>query len=793
MDRFRHMRDNPSYPGVDNIDVNRYRNEFDYSRWNANVRIRATKVPWCGDYENVVKFENDEERDSWLDSLRGQSIEFDTMFHNLPEQSIKLPVPVQEMQQYNYLIIDLPIYTSEGEPVNYAGWSEKTRYLYFIDNVSYRAANTTECIIRLDYWTTYINDLNFTYAVLERGHLPVSEVTTDEYLANPRGLSTNLLAQDVSFGDIRRVRKNAVKSFNAGETFAVFVFAADQSGDWGGAGAPKVPGIDYCTSQGVFAPRAMAVDASQAMGFVKACRLNTPQWFLTVRGVFFISKDCVSIAASVTFNGYAIHMLDSRQRVEGLLKLDKRMFGYPKQAERFAKLYTYPYAEISVTDSTGSDTRIRIEDTEGSIDFGYAVNLIMPWIGVNVHLLNIGGVSEDMQFSNLDGRTYTYGGLFSDTFKRLDIPVFALTLSADANAYVTSDYTRAQAKYAADTALTSAVASADTGLANTNNSATNTVTNNAISVAANSSLTNSAVDFSNEGTTQSNNYVRAGTNMDNYVTTANYNAEMDGLALAASNNNLQSGANVVSSIAAGVTSVASGNIGGVFSAIGSAVNTGVNWATTNSSIAMSQSNSTTIYNATINAANEKTNSAIINATLANGTQNSANQTSTSINNNTSTAITNNNASLMRKNASNSRNTSVSNANRSHDVSIAGIAANLAQQGVNDVIEFGASNSGIGGATEPVAMFARVMTQPDGAIMQAATLFARYGYTLNTQVNIQKLQVMKHFTYWKLADVWCSGNGNAVEGAQQAIKDIMVRGVTVWSRPEEIGGVDIYAN
>ena len=53
--------------------------------------------------------------------------------------------------------------------------------------------------------------------------------------------------------------------------------------------------------------------------------------------------------------------------------------------------------------------------------------------------------------------------------------------------------------------------------------------------------------------------------------------------------------------------------------------------------------------------------------------------------------------------------------------------------------------------------------------------------------------MPHFTYWKCSEVWCSGAGTALEGAQQAIKDIMTAGVTVWSDPEEIGQVSIYDN
>ena len=60
-------------------------------------------------------------------------------------------------------------------------------------------------------------------------------------------------------------------------------------------------------------------------------------------------------------------------------------------------------------------------------------------------------------------------------------------------------------------------------------------------------------------------------------------------------------------------------------------------------------------------------------------------------------------------------------------------------------------------------------------------------------NMRDMQVMKHFTYWKCTEVWCSGSGNALEDAQNAVKDILIRGVTVWDTPEDIGRVSIYDN
>ena len=93
----------------------------------------------------------------------------------------------------------------------------------------------------------------------------------------------------------------------------------------------------------------------------------------------------------------------------------------------------------------------------------------------------------------------------------------------------------------------------------------------------------------------------------------------------------------------------------------------------------------------------------------------------------------------------------------------------------------------------MALFAQVMTQTDAAIAGAGDAFLRYGYALGQQWKMDDMQVMPHFTYWKCSEIWCAGPGNAIEGAQQQIKDIFTRGVTVWSDPDEIGQVSIYDN
>lgn len=825
MPNLQHMSDT-AFPNVGNVNVYRYSNDFDYSRWTANAHIKVCNVPWCGDYENVVKFDDDAARDAWFDTLEGDTFELDTMVHNVPEQTVKLPIPAPVLQAYNYLVLDLPPYTSEGAPVeNVTGRPWKRRFFYFIDNVVYRAASTTECRLRIDYWTTYINDILFEYAILARGHAPVAASDVDDYLSNPLDNSRYLLAPDVTFAQPRVSRETRSVQFDDGDSYAVILTAATFWDDWGDLAHPRVPSSMVVWTQGACGNYAIAIDSCDFETFFNNMNANCPQFLMAIKGVFFISKKCVgAIDIEFSMAGVRCYQLDAAWGEMQLIDLNRTMFDFPAEAAGFAKLYTYPYSELVVTDATGAENHIRIEDTTGRIDIRYCVNLILPWVSIDTQLTGIGGTSgATLTFENIGTRTWRYSGAFWDTVRRYEIPVYSVTQSAYTHADYTTDYLREQEALAASNAKASADASANTANSNatdsantaetnTNNSASNLVNNTAISTSANSAVTATKNAAASEGAHASNANTDAATAWDNSMTTAGYQAQQDALAVAATNNDMQAGAAAVSGIATGIASVgasiATGNIAGAVgsavSAVGSLAGTAVGWSAANASNAVSQSNSDLVYNATISANTGKMTNNTAYTTQATNIQNDAATTITNTQNGAQTSIASNNAATMNQNAANTRATAIGNANRTlsttlannqrtYDTTMAGIQARLNQAGVAAPVEFGARANGDTCVTRPLSAIAAIVTQPTGAIMQAASQFARYGYQLNQQWHIDSLQVMKHFTYWECAEVWCAGNGNTVETAQQAVKDIMTHGVTVWSDPDEIGTVSIYDN
>ena len=437
---------------------------------------------------------------------------------------------------------------------------------------------------------------------------------------------------------------------------------------------------------------------------------------------------------------------------------------------------------------------MRVEDTRGYLHLNACASITMPWTSIDVHLMGIG--AEDarvMEFNTAASRYRTYQGGWYYTVKSYGIPVWSIAQAAHDVAGYRTAYSREQAKLEADTSLTNATASADTAKANADNSAANMVANNAIAVAANSANTATSNNTATLGTIQSNANLQFSTNQDITVSSASYQADKAALAVAATNNTAEAQASASAQAIGLVGAALTGNVGGVMSGLAGLGTTAVGWSCANASNAVSQSNSTLIYEATKSANNEKTNNTQLFNTTSTSMKNEAHTTITNTNNDASTSTTANNANLTRTNAANTRNTAVANATRSHDVAIAGIQANWNESGVAAPVQQGTRSGGAHAATRPLLVSAVIETQPDGAILQAASDFARYGYTLGQEWKLEKLQVMKHFTYWQCGEVWCSGEGEALEGVQLAIKNIMINGTTVWSRPDEIGKVSIYDN
>lgn len=778
------------FPNIGNVDVYKYDNALDYSRFKPNARLKMCNVPWCGDYDNVVKFADDDARDAWFDALDGDVINLETIFNVKPDGSAKVPVPVTSAQGYNYLVADLPRMTSDSQPLEYADGARKQRFFYFIQDAQQLAPNTTRLVLSLDMWTTYINDMQFDYILLERGHAPVAATSVADYLANPRENSEYLLTADVNTGGEPYIeRARAVKNYSAESQRACIVTSCDLPGNLGNAAAPRVPVVSEELVSGVLAARVYSVAVSDLVGFLRAMEKNAPWVKQTIQGIFFAPTDLIIQYWDFTIWGFNVSVLGASQRVDKFIKPAASDFIYPARAAKFAKLYTYPYAAIRVSDETGASSIVRVEDLGNQgIEVASALNIVMPYITIDARLLGIAGATDTLTFHTAEGRTYSYGGAWGDYLKRWGVPIMQVTQSAASRADYSTVYERAHAKLAADNALASSLASNATANTNANNAAQNTVDVNAINVAANTAITENSNSAALKGATAANNKLKADCDSDNATSSAVTGLQNDVIAITTANNNAASAARTVGSVVTGAFTGA-----GAGALVSGIADMAVSFPSANAAAAISQSSNANSAAIAQTNALEKTLHAVQFTAATYGVQSSAATNATNIRNNASTSCAASNASLTRTNAANTKATADANAQRTHATAIDAIQARLNQAGVAAPVVFGAGANGQGCATAPRALFAQVITQRECDIMNAASAFARYGYTLMREWDMRDMQVMKHFTYWKCTEVWCSGNGNALEDAQNTVKDILMRGVTVWDTPEDIGRVSIYDN
>ena len=780
------------FPNIGNVDVYKYDNALDYTRFKPNARLKMCNVPWCGDYDNVVKFADDDARDAWFDALEGDVINLETMFNVKPDGSAKVPVPVTSAQGYNYLVADLPRMTSDSQPLEYADGARKQRFFYFIQDAQQLSPNTTRLVLSLDMWTTYINDMRFDYILLERGHAPVAATSVADYLASPRENSEYLLTADVNTGGEPYIeRARAVKNYSAENQRACIVTSCDLPGNLGNAAAPRVPVVSEELVSGVLAARVYSVAVSDLVGFLRAMEKNAPWVKQTIQGIFFAPTDLIIQYWDFTIWGFNVSVLGASQRVDKFIKPAASDFIYPARAARFAKLYTWPYAAIRISDETGASSIVRVEDLGNKgIEVASALNLVMPYITIDARLLGIAGATDTLTFHTAEGRAYSYGGAWGDYLKRWNVPIMQVTQSAASRADYSTVYERAHAKLAADNALASSLASNATANTNANNAAQNTVDVNAINVAANTAITENSNSAALKGATAANNKLKADCDSDNATSSTVTGLQNDVIAITTANNNAASAARTVGSVVTGAFTGAGAGAGALVSGI---ADMAVSFPSANAAAAISQSSNANSAAIAQTNALEKTLHAVQFTAATYGVQSSAATNATNIRNNASTSCAASNASLTRTNAANTKATADANAQRTHATAIDAIQARLNQAGVAAPAVFGAGANGQGCATAPRALFAQVITQRECDIMNAASAFARYGYTLMREWDMRDMQVMKHFTYWKCTEVWCSGNGNALEDAQNVVKDILMRGVTVWDTPEDIGRVSIYDN
>lgn len=478
---FPHL-DDTSFPLLNNVNVYSYRNEFDYTRWVPSTRVKLTNVLWNSDYNDVVSFESDAARDAWFDSREDYYEVTLTTNHTLPpEGGIKLPIPFDVAARYNYLAVEIPVMTSEGNQIMYEDSDTgMRRWYFFVDEVSSRAPNTTMFMLSLDVWTQFQHDIEINYMFLERGHAPVAETDTDTYLSDPIRNNQYLLTPDVTPASADIIRSSRFVPFSSGTKYVCIVSTLAPSGfpdlgsvthdsdeytfessltfsdidvrhgyqldidgihigngeDYSTLGAIDNSEISSKASHGripgnveVYAIRSDYV--YQGGRFFQDVMYQVPHFMNTVLGCFVVDESMIEFDSSysLTLAGYHIDVVYGASSDVDIPTLTKSQFGYPQRYQRFAKMYTYPYASLELTNNEGETVTVRIENT-GDIVAHKVTNVAFPCLRMRMFFTGIDGTgSETYSWKFLNNQTTQLSISNSDWFKYcfdMDIPCFAV-------------------------------------------------------------------------------------------------------------------------------------------------------------------------------------------------------------------------------------------------------------------------------------------------------------------------------------------------------------------------------
>lgn len=848
--KFSHLDGATSFPGDGTHVYEQYRNVFDYNVWTPNTVIKLCRVNWYDDYHDVVKFSDDSARDAWFDKLDGETVKLTTNMYiaRADADGIKLPVPYMTAQRYNYIVVD---FSHDIINTPYQKADMQTRYHFFITSVRAEAPNTTTCTLMRDVWTDYINSTTINGLLLSRGHAPLTETTPQKLLENPRANCRDFTLPDIDYGNAAtNIKKSTpinlqngtryiclattfspqqlqsmsnMRGTNVTDTNPSYTNADATVNDftWGAGNinTSNVTGegtsynsIDNLTASNVYM---YALESSNISGdYFDTMFAYYPHIMSQIVSVFVATANMMHLGSAITVDNVAWNTISGARTKLADINLTINDFGYLPEYAKITRLYLAPYAHLEISDNIGNKTRVEIADC-GHLSVQAVTSLSYPILRQLAWLDGVGGDGDTyITINAINGDTITADVPNADMLKTLishDIPTYALQRRAiDAQRAASYNQTVTQNRSNAILAYETTATSANTNvnIANVNGAASRAITNRSNKLSSDVTTQNNTV--SNNLTSKNNEKLNAdnGTQQhkmaadliaDTALTTAAYVAGQEQSFMSAAGGAVVTVGGIVGGLALGAVTGGIGTVG-ASAALGTAVNAGLQGY--NTSIAITKESS--LFTANLQTINDKEsnaenfNNSIVNnaTTYATGVNkiNTENATKlTDLQNNANTDNTNTSVNAAIQNANSNRATTIANSKRRMTNARDNTTASW-----RDMLNHPAQPVGAYGgdnyrqATGLDTMTVKIVTEDNGAIAAAGDYMLRYGIASNKLYNQPILTPCKHFTYWQAADIWtlCPLAQNE---QLQTIKDIFSNGVTIWNRPEEVGGDFVHDN
>lgn len=499
-------------------------NDFDYERWSEyETKITLCNAPWgtsevqvgqrvTGGLGKVVKFANDRERDNYFNTLPNK-LEFTTPYRGFSQTSIQVNLPFDMLINYNYCYIEYSPATSDDVLLDYEGVDGVKRIYFFIRDLKYRSPSNSELILLLDYWTTFINSIEWLSLGLERGHAPVKAVSVDSYIANPIENCELLLHEDITSNNPGiRSADSEQYVFNAGTQYVLISSSADmirtlQNGRVKTLCNPIDKGDTFN-----FYSAAVAIDKIEAL--INLINTTSPQFIATIQGVYIIENTYLNLGNPTTIGNIPIYpVMGGKVDLNASYTFTKNSFKFDDKYKKLAKLYTYPYSYLEVTDWRGGVHVVRVEDCPGTLTLETMSNIAAPFVAIQAAILGVGGgTRNNITFKNVKTLHYYSQGREHDYTFTWPIPCYAVTQQPSIDYEIHTVHDRAQRAEENATNNTNALAANATAYNNAIDSNATSYTNDVNTNTTNN--TNALATNDTVHTNQANNIARIKENLD---------------------------------------------------------------------------------------------------------------------------------------------------------------------------------------------------------------------------------------------------------------------------------------
>lgn len=208
---------------------------FDYEWWAASSTIKMMNVPWSADYQDVVVFDDRNAQTQYFYALTGRVHTINNATYCRPGERVRINVPFNDAYKYNYLMVD--------QRQDSVGEAPRLMF-YFIQDVRHIAPNTTELIVMLDVWQTFMFDVTLGRAYIEQGHVGIAQKGNHadygrEYLMEPEGFE--LGAEMVTLSSANKPIGDKVGNEQGGSNFDVLIWSTTRLyGSWGKVEDPEM-------------------------------------------------------------------------------------------------------------------------------------------------------------------------------------------------------------------------------------------------------------------------------------------------------------------------------------------------------------------------------------------------------------------------------------------------------------------------------------------------------------------------------------------------------------------------